>query len=160
MLITFNFVYALVSTPAGSMSDRVGRRRVLIAGWLVYAAIYLGFALAGTGWQVWALYAVYGVYYGLSYGTAKAMVADLVPATLRGTAFGTYNAVLGILDFPASLLAGILWQGVGRWAGFGASAPFYFGSALALIAAVLMAVMIPARASTAPSGAGSGGMAA
>jgi len=145
MLVTFNLVYALVSTPAGSLSDRIGRRRVIIGGWLVYAAIYLGFALAGRGWHVWALYAVYGVYYGLAYGTTKAMVADIVPVALRGTAYGTYNAVLGILDFPASLIAGILWQGLGAWEGFGAPAPFFFGAALALVAALLMAFVMPAR---------------
>ena len=143
MLVTFNAVYTLVSAPAGSFSDRVGRRRVIIGGWLVYAAIYLGFAIAGTGWHVWVLYAVYGVYYGLAFGTTKAMVADLVPEALRGTAYGTYNAVLGILDFPASLIAGILWEGVGRWSGFGPSAPFFFGAAMALIAAVLMLLWKP-----------------
>ncbi len=140
MLVTFNLVYTLISTPAGSLSDRIGRRRLIIGGWLVYAAIYLGFALAGEGWHVWVLYAVYGVYYGLAYGTAKAMVADVVPEALRGTAYGTYNAVLGILDLPASLIAGFLWQGVGTWEGFGPSAPFFFGGAMALIAAVLMAL--------------------
>ena len=144
MLVTFNLVYTLVSTPAGSLSDRLGRRRLIVGGWLVYAAIYLGFALAGKGWHVWVLYAIYGVYYGLAYGTTKAMVADIVPEALRGTAYGTYNAVLGILDFPASLVAGFLWQGVGTWEGFGPSAPFYFGGALALMAAVLMAVVMPA----------------
>ena len=132
MLATFNLVYTLVSTPGGALSDRIGRRKVIIGGWLAYAAIYLGFALVKTGWQVWALYALYGVYYGLAYGTAKAMVVDLVPATLRGTAFGTYNAVLGLLDFPASLIAGLLWQ----W--LGAPAPFLFGAALSLAAAILM----------------------
>jgi MFS family permease len=132
MLVTFNLVYALVSTPAGSLSDRVGRRRVIVGGWLAYAAIYLGFALAGAGWQVWVLYALYGVYYGLAYGTAKAMVADLVPAELRGTAYGTYNATLGLLDFPASLIAGLLWQVVSP------SAPFFFGALVALVAAALM----------------------
>jgi MFS family permease len=140
MLVTFNLVYALVSTPGGSLSDRVGRRRVIIGGWLVYAAIYLGMALARTGWHVWALYALYGVYYGLAYGTTKAMVADIVPKSLRGTAYGTYNAVLGILDLPASLIAGLLWQGVGDWTGFGPSAPFLFGAAMALAAAVLMGI--------------------
>ncbi len=145
MLITFNAVYTLVSAPAGSFSDRVGRRRVIIGGWLVYAAIYLGFAVAGTGMHVWVLYAIYGVYYGLAFGATKAMVADLVPEALRGTAYGTYNAVLGILDFPASLIAGILWQGLGRWEGFGAAAPFFFGAAMAAIAAVLMMVWKPQR---------------
>lgn len=134
MLVVFNLLYALISTPAGIISDRIGRRRVIIGGWLLYAAVYLGFALARTAVHVWILYLVYGLYYGLTYGTAKAMVADLVPASLRGTAYGTYNAVLGILDFPASLIAGLLWQGVGSWQGFGPSAPFYFGAALAAIA--------------------------
>ncbi len=134
MLIVFNLIYALLSTPAGSLSDRIGRRRVLVAGWLLYTAVYLGFALAQTALSIWLLYALYGAYYGLTYGTAKAMVADLVPITLRGTAFGTYNATLGLIDFPASLIAGILWQGLGSWSGFGASAPFFFGAAMALIA--------------------------
>lgn len=142
MLITFNVIYTLISTPAGALSDRIGRRRLLIGGWLVYALIYLGFGLAQTAWHIWALYAVYGFYYGMAYGTAKALVADLVPANLRGTAFGTYNAVLGILDFPASVIAGVLWQGVGRWAGLGPSAPFIFGAATALIAAVAMAFVL------------------
>jgi MFS family permease len=109
--------------PAGAFSDRVGRRRVIIGGWLIYAVIYLGFGLARTGWQIWALYAMYGAYYGLAYGTTKALVADIVPASRRGTAYGTYNMVLGILDFPASLIAGALWQGVGGWAGFGPRRP-------------------------------------
>lgn len=145
MLVTFNAIYTLISAPAGDLSDRVGRRRVIIGGWLVYAAIYLGLALAGRGWQVWVLYALYGAYYGLAYGTTKAMVADIVPQSLHGTAYGTYNAVLGLLDFPASLIAGVLWQGVGRWAGFGAAAPFFFGGAMALVAAVLMAIIRPGK---------------
>jgi MFS family permease len=143
MLAMFNLIYALVSTPAGSLSDRVGRRRLIIGGWLVYAAIYIGFALAQTDWQVWLLYVAYGLYYGLAFGTANAMVADLVPENLRGTAYGTYNAVIGLLAFPASLIAGILWQGLGAWAGFGPSAPFLFGGILALLAALLMAFWMP-----------------
>ena len=148
MLISFNLVYMLLSTPAGALSDRVGRRRVIVGGWLVYAAIYLGFALVKTGWQAWVMYALYGVYYGLAYGTTRAMVADIVAPELRGTAYGTYNAVLGLLDFPASLIAGILWQGAGTWTGFGPSAPFFFGAALSLVAALLMTAWKPlARAS-------------
>jgi MFS family permease len=138
MLAMFNLIYALVSTPAGSLSDRIGRKRLVVGGWLVYAAIYLGFAFAQAAWQVWALYVVYGLYYGMAFGTANALVADLVPENLRGTAYGTYNAVIGVLTFPASLIAGLLWQGLGAWKGFGPSAPFFFGGSLALIAAVLM----------------------
>ena len=143
MVATFNLIYALISTPAGSLSDRIGRRKLIVGGWLVYALIYLGFGLAQTGWQVWVLYALYGGYYGMAYGTANALVADLVPAELRGTAYGSYNAIIGLLAFPASLIAGVLWQGVGAWSGFGPSAPFIFGGTLALIAAVLMAFWMP-----------------
>jgi MFS family permease len=143
MLAVYNLVIALVSTPAGSLSDRVGRRRLIIGGWLVYAAIYFGFALAQNAWQVWLLYVTYGLYFGMAFGTANAMVADLVPENMRGTAFGTYHAVIGLLAFPASLIAGILWQGVGTWAGLGPSAPFLFGGSLAMIAALLMAFWMP-----------------
>jgi MFS family permease len=132
MLFTFNLVYTLVSTPAGKLSDRLGRRRLIAGGWLVYALIYFGFALAQTGWQVWALYGMYGLYYGLAFGAAKAMVADLVPESL-----------LGILDLPASVVAGVLWQGVGAWRGFGAAAPFAFGGGMALLAALWMAAWKP-----------------
>jgi MFS family permease len=151
MLVVFNLIYSLVSTPAGARSDRVGRRRLIIGGWLVYAVIYIGFALAQAGWQVWLLYVVYGLYYGMAYGTANAMVADLVPEDLRGTAYGTYHAVIGILAFPASFIAGILWQGIGGWSGLGPSAPFWFGGSLALLAALLMAVWMPKTQADRPS---------
>ena len=143
MLAIFNLIYALISTPAGSLSDRIGRRKLIVGGWLVYAVIYLGFAAARSSWQVWVLYAVYGLYYGMAYGSANALVADLVPEHLRGTAYGTYNAVIGLLAFPASFIAGVLWQGLGKWAGFGPSAPFLFGGLMALIAAILMIVWMP-----------------
>lgn len=143
MLITFNVIYTLGSTPFGALSDRIGRRKVIIGGWLLYGLVYLGFALAQTGVQVWALYALYGLYYALTYGTTRAMVADIVKPELLGTAYGTYNAVLGILDFPASVIAGILWQGVGNWQGFGAPAPFFFGGILALIAVAGMLLWKP-----------------
>lgn len=143
MLATYNLIVSLVATPAGSRSDQIGRRRLIVGGWLVYAAVYFGFALAGRTWQVWLLYAVYGVYYGMAFGTANAMVADLVPENMRGTAYGTYHAVIGLLAFPASFIAGVLWQGLGAWAGLGPSAPFLFGGSLALIAALLMAFWMP-----------------
>ena len=139
MMDLFNLVYTLVSTPAGTLSDRVGRRKLLIAGWSLYAVVYLGFARATDGWHAWILMAAYGIYYGLTEGVAKAFVADLVPSEQRGTAYGVYNAAIGITAFPASLLAGFLWQGVAGWNGFGPSAPFLFGAVLALLAAVFMA---------------------
>lgn len=144
MLAAFNLVYTLVSAPAGRISDRIDRKKIIIGGWVVYGLIYLGFAFAQAAWHVVVLYILYGFYYGLAYGTTKAMIADLVPENLRGTAYGTYNGILGILDFPASLIAGLLWQGAGVWQGFGPSAPFLFGGALALIAAGLMAFWMPA----------------
>ena len=152
MLAVFNLVYALVSTPAGGLSDRIGRRKVIIGGWIIYALIYLGFALAKNVTHVFLLYVAYGVYYGMAYGTAKAMIGDLVPEEMRGTAFGTYNAVLGILDFPASMIAGFLWSGVGKWAGFGASAPFYFGAIMATLAILLFVFWKPAPLATAENG--------
>lgn len=152
MLAVFNLVYALVSTPAGGLSDRIGRRKVIIGGWIIYALIYLGFALAKNVTHVFLLYVAYGVYYGMAYGTAKAMIGDLVPEEMRGTAFGTYNAVLGILDFPASMIAGFLWSGVGKWAGFGPSAPFYFGAIMATLAILLFVFWKPAPLATAQNG--------
>ena len=143
MLAVFKLIYSLVSVPAGSLSDKIGRKKLIIGGWLVYAAIYFGFAFATQSWQVWLLYVIYGLYYGLAFGTATAMVADLVPEQLRGTAYGTYNAVIGLLNLPASLIAGVLWQGAGSFEGFGPSAPFLFGGSLAIIAALLMIFVMP-----------------
>jgi len=143
MLAIFNLVITLVATPAGSLSDRIGRQKLIVGGWLVYAAIYLGFALAQQAWQVYLFYGIYGLYYGLAFGTTNAMLADLVPENMRGTAYGTYNAVIGLLAFPASFIAGLLWQGTGSWSGFGPSAPFLFGGSLALLAALLMAFWMP-----------------
>lgn len=147
MLLVFNLVYSIISTPAGNLSDRIGRRRLIIAGWLVYAVIYLGFAFATQAWHIWLLYIAYGVYYGMAYGSANAMVADLVPENLRGTAYGTYNAVIGLLAFPASFIAGALWEGIPSlgWNGFGPAAPFLFGGGLALIATFLMVVWMPKK---------------
>jgi MFS family permease len=124
-------------------SDKIGRGRVLVAGWLVYGAVYLGFALAGAAWQIYFLYALYGVYYAMVEGTARAYVADLSSAEHRGTAYGIYNTAVGIMALPASLIAGILWQGAFNWQGFGASAPFLFGSAMSLIAVLLTVFWLP-----------------
>lgn len=141
MMITFNLVYALVSIPSGVLSDRFGRRRVLVTGWLLYAVVYFAFARLEAGWQAWLWMGIYGVYYGLTEGVARALVADLVPAEKRGTAYGVYHASIGLAALPASLVAGILWQGMGSWQGLGPSAPFVFGASLALVSALLLAAL-------------------
>ncbi len=142
MLLTFNAVYTIIASPAGALSDRIGRRAILIAGWLVYGLIYLGFAAANTGAQIWLFYGVYGLYYALTEGASRAFVADLVPQEQRGTAYGLFHAGVGLAALPASLIAGILWQGLGGWSGFGPAAPFYFGAILSLLAVVLFVVWV------------------
>jgi MFS family permease len=137
MLMTFTAVYALASGPLGALSDRIGRRRLIIAGWLAYGMVYLGFALSRAGWQIWALFGLYGLYYAATEGVAKALVADLVPDAQRGTAYGVFNAAIGLMALPASVVAGLLWQGLGAWMGFGASAPFFFGAGMSLLAMVV-----------------------
>ncbi len=137
MLMTFTAIYTILSGPLGALSDRIGRRKLIIGGWFAYGLVYLGFALAQAGWQIWMLFGLYGIYYASTEGVAKALVADLVPESQRGTAYGLFNAAIGITALPASLLAGLLWQGAGSWTGFGPSAPFLFGAALALFASVL-----------------------
>jgi len=128
MLVVFNIAYAVTALPAGILSDRLGRRRVITLGWFIYALVYLGFALASELWQVWLLFASYGVYYGVVEGAARAFVADLVPAEKRGTAYGLYHGVVGLTLLPASLIAGWLWQA------YSPAAPFYFGAGLAFLA--------------------------
>lgn len=132
-------VKALSSTPGGALSDRIGRKPLLIAGWVLYAAVYFALSRADAAWQAWVLFAVYGVYFGLTEGVEKALVADLVPADRRGTAFGWYNLALGVAALPASLIFGMIWDRAGAPVAFG------FGAVMALIAAIGIAFVGPAR---------------
>jgi MFS family permease len=141
MLVLFNLTYALLSTPMGVLSDKIGRKKVITAGWLIYGLVYIGFALSGIIWQIWALFAVYGVYYAICDGAAKAFVADLVPANRRGTAYGIYNGVVGLVALPASLIAGVLWGNIAP------AAAFYFGAGLALLAMVGLLFIIKEKKS-------------
>jgi MFS family permease len=124
-----NLVKALVNVLGGALSDRFGRRPLLAAGWLIYGAVYLGFGFAASAWQVWALFAAYGLYFGATEGAQSALVADAVPADRRGTAYGFYNLAIGIAALPASLVFGFLLDHAG------ARTAFSFGAAMALAAA-------------------------
>jgi MFS family permease len=132
-------VKSISSTPGGVLSDRLGRRPLIIAGWLLYAAVYFAFGRAQVQWQAWALFAVYGIYFGLTEGVEKALVADLVAPERWGTAFGWYNLAIGLGALPASLLFGAIWD---RW---GSATAFDFGALLALAAAIGMALIAPVR---------------
>jgi MFS family permease len=136
MLVLFNFVYASLSTPAGILSDKLGRRRIILLGWLIYALVYLGFALTSVSWQVWLLFGFYGVYYGLAEGVSRAFVADLVPEEKRGTAYGLFHGIVGVTLLPASLIAGYLWQVVNP------AAPFFFGAIMAFLAMIGFWVLV------------------
>ncbi|MGI8842108.1 MAG: MFS transporter [Gemmatimonadaceae bacterium] len=121
-----HLVKAASSTPGGSLSDRFGRRPLLVGGWMLYAAVYLALGSAGAEWQVWALFAVYGVYFGLTEGVEKALIADLVPAARRGAAFGFFNLAIAVGALPASVLFGMVWDAHGAQAAFGMGASFAF----------------------------------
>jgi MFS family permease len=140
--VIFNIVSALLSTPAGVLSDRIGRGRVLVIGYLVFAGVYLGFALVQTMAAVWALFLVYGVYSAATEGIQRAFAADLSPAHLRGTGLGIYHTVTGVALLPASVIAGLLWGGL-PWAAGPAdhpARPFIYGAITAGLAAVLLLI--------------------
>jgi MFS family permease len=122
----------IFSTPAGIISDRLGRRKVLIVGYLISAAVYAGFALARHPAAAWALFAVYGLYIAITDGMQRAYATDLAPKEMLGTALGTFNAFTGLALLPASIIAGALWQISPAW-------PFWFGGITGLLAAVLLA---------------------
>ncbi|MFS8130392.1 MAG: MFS transporter [Candidatus Dojkabacteria bacterium] len=132
----FNLVYASASIPLGSLSDRIGREKVIIIGWVAYLVAYLGFGLANQTYQIWLLFAFYGIYYATTEGVAKALVADLVESSHRGRAYGIYNATIGLITLPAGIIAGYLWDKVS------ASAPFIFGSIMAGLATICLFVFI------------------
>lgn len=132
----FHLSKTAFSVPGGSLSDRIGRRKVMIMAWMVYGLVYLGFAFASKAYHIWLLFLVYGLYYGLAEGTERAWVADLVEESKRGTAYGGYHFCIGMAALPASLLMGLIWKAIGvKWA-------FSFGALMALIAAFLAILLL------------------
>ena len=130
--LVFNVTSTMMSIPGGRLSDIIGRKRVITIGFFIYALTYFGFAFATERWHAWALFAFYGLYYGINEGVMKAMVADIVPSEKRGTAYGIFNTAIGITAFPASLILGLLWQFAGP------QLAFSFGATLALAASALL----------------------
>ncbi len=130
MVLHFSKVFS--SLAGGHLSDKIGRKKLIFAGWIVYALVYAGFAFVDSAWQAWALFIIYGVYFGLTEGVEKALVADMVSEDKRGTAYGLYNLAFGITVFPASLLFGLFWTE------FGAATAFLISASISLAAALLL----------------------
>jgi MFS family permease len=126
----------LSSLLGGDLSDRLGRKRLIVSGWVLYAAVYAGFAFATQTVSVWILFLIYGIYFGLSEGAEKALVADLVRPEQRGTAYGLYNLAFGVTVFPASFLMGMIWD----WKG--PAVAFLLSAAMGATAAVLLLVLV------------------
>ena len=132
-----NLVKSSTGVLGGTLSDKIGRKPLIVGGWVLYAAVYYGFARATTSWHAWGLFAAYGVFYGMTEGVEKALVADVVPANRRGAAFGWFNLAIGLGALPASLIFGSIWDRSG------AQTAFLFGASLALTAAAGMTFMGP-----------------
>lgn len=132
------------SVVGGNLADRVGPRRAIVGGWLVYAATYAAFAFAAAAWQAWALFLFYGLYFGLTEAPEKVLVVRLAPAEARGTAFGAYHFAVGLAALPASLLFGEIWQHLGP------EAAFLTGAGLALMAALALPLLVRDQAAAGP----------
>jgi MFS family permease len=128
--LVYNISYALVSYPVARLSDRLGRKKILVLGYLFYGLVYLGFALNHSLSNFWFLFGVYGLYIGFTEGVEKALIVDIAPSDLRATSIGLHATLVGIGLFPASVLAGILWKFLG------AAAPFYFGGTIGILASL------------------------
>lgn len=129
--MTLHLSKVISSLIGGDLSDRLGRKAMIVAGWLIYAVVYAGFAFVDSAWQAWVLFIIYGAYFGLTEGVEKAFVADMVPENKRGTAYGLYNLAFGITVFPASLLFGLVWNQ------YGASTAFLASSCVSLVAIIM-----------------------
>ncbi|MCS6873260.1 MAG: MFS transporter [Pyrinomonadaceae bacterium] len=120
------------SLVGGELSDRFGRKKLILSGWVLYSLVYLGFAFASKDWQIWTLFLIYGFYFGFTEGTERAFIADLVPEEKRGTAFGLYAFAFSITVFPASLIFGIIWNLANS------ASAFIFGAFLSMCAVILL----------------------
>ncbi|MBI5676839.1 MAG: MFS transporter [Nitrospirae bacterium] len=133
--LCFNLVYALTSIPAGILSDRIGRKRIILAGFILFGFIYWGFASASEQKHIWGLFLLYGIFMGLTEGIQKAFLATIIPAEFKATAYGIFNTFVGLAIFPASVIGGYLWDK------FGPHATFYYGMSTAFISALIFLIV-------------------
>jgi len=137
LYLVFNFVYSALSIPAGLLADRVGRRKVALIGFAVFAVTYAWMAIASSAAAAWGVFILYGVYMGISDGNGLALLGEFSTGARRGTAYGTYHMVVGLAALPASVIAGVLYDHVS------AAAPFWVGAGAAVLAGILMLVLVP-----------------
>ncbi|MGZ4922730.1 MAG: MFS transporter [Halobacteriota archaeon] len=136
LYLFMNVIYAVSAFPFGVVSDRIGRKAVLLIGLAIFFIVYCGFAFASSALVIWALFPLYGLYYGLTDGVSRALVSDLAHPSLKATAFGTYYFVVGVVAFPASLIAGVLWQTVGP------TFAFLYGAFMAVAALLVIGFFV------------------
>ncbi len=135
LYLMFNLVYALTSVPAGIISDRTGKKRIIAFSFILFGFIYLGFALATKVWHIWVLFIFYGIFMGLTEGIQKAYLAGIMPEGMAGTGYGIYNTFTGIAILPASVIGGYLWDR------YNPSVTFYYGMITAFISAILFLII-------------------
>jgi len=135
----YNAIAAIASMPAGSASDKIGRRNLLVIGYAIYALVYAGFGAATSPWAVWPLFAAYGLFPALTDGVGKALAVDTAGKAGRATAIGMYSMVVGVTQIAASFIGGKLWDAVSP------AATFYAGALLAAAALTLLVVLLPAK---------------
>jgi len=136
LYLAYNLVYMVFAYPAGRLSDRIGRKRLIVIGYVFYGLVYLGFAIVSRSSYLWLLFGLYGIYIGLTEGVQKALISDIAPVETRATLIGLHATLEGIGLLPASSIAGLLWNILG------ASAPFYFGGLMGIIAALGMMIVL------------------
>ncbi|NCC68497.1 MAG: MFS transporter, partial [Clostridia bacterium] len=139
LYFAYNMTASLAAIPFGKLSDKIGRKKLLVCGYLVFAAVYLGFAAVKSAGALVAIFILYGVYTAMTSGVERAMIAEISPPGLKGTMLGLHATIVGVALLPSSIIAGILWESIGAFA------PFVFGAGLSLCAAVILTFMLKSQ---------------
>lgn len=139
LYLLFNLIYSLVSLPAGILSDRIGRKRIILSGFLLFGIVYWGFAVSSEEWHIWGLFMLYGIFMGLTEGIYKAYLGTIIPNGQKATGYGIYSTFVGLAVLPASIIGGYLWDKIGP------HATFYYGTFTAFASAVLFLIIFVAE---------------